>query len=428
MPPSKSNSNEYSARSIPEKREIEKFKDAILDSMTSQVVVLDHNGDIVAVNDAWRRFAAENAAQPGRVPDHTDVGTNYLTICAASTGDSCEGSEEAHAGILAVVKGRLPNFSFEYPCHSAYKQRWFTMSVTPLGGKDQGVVIAHTDITTRKQFENKLTQSESTLRSLIDALPDLIWLKDSQGIYLSCNARFEQFFGANEAQIVGKTDYDFVAADVADAFRANDRAAMETGKPGTNLEWISFANDGHAELLQTLKTPIYNADHSLKGILGIGHDVTEVTSGQDELRANALFLNTLLEALPVAVFYKGVDGRYSGLNSAFERLTSYTRNELLGKTVFDITSSELAEIYHAKDMELMQNPGVQEYEAKMRSAQGRVHDVVYHKATFVNSSGQVAGLIGVVLDVTERKRFDRVLQQKNEELENAKFARPRACS
>lgn len=262
-------------------------------------------------------------------------------------------------------------------------------------------------------FEPKPSQSERILRSLVDAMPDLVWLKDPQGVYLACNTRCEQLFGATEAQMIGKTDDDFVTAEVAKASHAHDRAVMESGQPGTSQEGVTFANDGHTELLQTLKTPLFNADHSLKGIMGIGHDVTNAMAAQDALRANAIFLNTLLEALPVAVYYKDLNGHYLGLNSAFESLTGFDRSALLGKTAYDFAPKALADIYHAKNLDLLQNPGLQEYEEKMQSAQGRVHNVVFHKATFADAGGQVAGMIGVVLDVTERKQVESVRVQSS---------------
>jgi PAS domain S-box-containing protein len=122
-------------------------------------------------------------------------------------------------------------------------------------------------------------------------------------------------------------------------------------------------------------------------------------------------LSTLLEALPIAVFYKDLHGRYMGLNSAFEALTGYSRSELLGKTSTEIAADEWIQLNHAKDMDLFAHPGVQVYEAKVQSAQGQFHDVVYHKATFAKSAGEVAGLIGAVLDVTERKQTEAALVQ-----------------
>lgn len=132
-----------------------------------------------------------------------------------------------------------------------------------------------------RQLEDERTQ----LRTLISTIPDLIWLKDADGVYLSCNPAFERFFGAKEADIAGKTDYDFVDRELADFFREKDRAAMEAGRPVSNTEWITFADDGQRRLVETLKTPMRSGDGTLFGVLGVARDITEHQRTEAELRA-----------------------------------------------------------------------------------------------------------------------------------------------
>src|SRR5208283_537469 len=136
----------------------------------------------------------------------------------------------------------------------------------------------------RKKIQGALQKSESRLRTLVQTIPDLIWLKDPDGVYLSCNAMFERFFGAKEADIVGKTDYDFVDRELADLFQENDRKAMAAGKPTSNEEWVTFADDGHQALLYTLKTPMLDDKGNVIGILGIAHDITARKQSEETLK------------------------------------------------------------------------------------------------------------------------------------------------
>lgn len=126
-----------------------------------------------------------------------------------------------------------------------------------------------------EQRTAEISQTKNQLRTLLDTIPDLIWLKNKDGIYVLCNPMFERFFGAKEEAIVGKTDYDFVDQEQADFFRKNDLLAMEANGPSTNEEWITFADDGHRALLETVKIPMVDEKNTLLGILGVSHDITQ---------------------------------------------------------------------------------------------------------------------------------------------------------
>lgn len=126
-----------------------------------------------------------------------------------------------------------------------------------------------------KRLVEAASSREAKLQTLIQAIPDLVWLKNPEGVYLGCNRAFERFFGATEAEILGKTDYDFLTREQADFFRQKDREAMEAGATRENEAWITLAETGEPVLLETLKTPMHAADGALIGVLGIGRDVTE---------------------------------------------------------------------------------------------------------------------------------------------------------
>lgn len=140
------------------------------------------------------------------------------------------------------------------------------------------------DVTAKRRTEKLLDDERNLLRTLVQTIPDLVWLKDTQGRYLLCNSAFEKFFGAPEAQIVGKTDTDFVPAEQAAFFREKDRIALATGMPSTNQEWLTFASDGHRSMVETVKVPLRGVDGKLLGVLGIARDITLVREAELALR------------------------------------------------------------------------------------------------------------------------------------------------
>ncbi len=133
--------------------------------------------------------------------------------------------------------------------------------------------------------------NEKHLDTLLNAIPELVWFKDPDGIYVYCNRRFETFFGMKEAEIKGKSDYDFVGSEEADSFRRHDLKAILEGKPSLNEEWVTFASDMHREFLETIKTPVYNEKNNLLGVLGVGRDITGRKQMEEKLTEAMLFLN-----------------------------------------------------------------------------------------------------------------------------------------
>ena len=135
-----------------------------------------------------------------------------------------------------------------------------------------------------------------------------------------------------------------------------------------------------------------------------------------DLRASEARLNEeqhrtreLIEALPNPVFFKGTDGRYIGVNKAWETLFGRQREMFVGKTVHDLYphQPEIAERLHAMDQELWKTPGTQIYETRITTADGNPLDTIYYKATYRHRDGNVAGLIGTIVDITDRKQEER---------------------
>ncbi len=144
-----------------------------------------------------------------------------------------------------------------------------------------------------------------------------------------------------------------------------------------------------------------------------GHDITVRKLAEDSLKDSKAFLTTLLNAIPIPVFYEDTERRYLGFNRAFEEFFGKTRDQLIGKRVFDICPRELARVYHAKDAELLQNQGTQIYGSQVEDACGALHDIISHKATFMDTGGRVIGLIGAILDITEHTKQVREIEHIN---------------
>jgi len=212
------------------------------------------------------------------------IGRDWYQVCLPP-----EDYETVHAVAQRIMAGDIePVEYFEnYVLRKDGTRRliaWHNSMLHDDEGRIIGTLSSGEDITERRIAEQAQQKSASQLRTLIDTMPDLVWLKNTEGVYLECNRRFERFFGAKEPDIVGKTDYDFVAPELADFFRKHDQAAMIAEKPTINEEEITFADDGHHEFLETIKMPIRSVNGEVLGVLGIGRDITERKKSEKSLK------------------------------------------------------------------------------------------------------------------------------------------------
>lgn len=200
-----------------------------------------------------------------------------------------EDRERFQLEVMKMLAGEVPEFHFRIIDKDG-KIKWIESTANAFFDTDNRPYKAMgltKDITERKQAEEALYKSEAHIRTLVNAIPDMIWLKNENGVFLSCNSVFEKLLGAKEADIVGKTDYDFVDKELADFFRENDRRAICTGNSSSNEEWLTFADGGYHGLFETIKTPLYDKRGSLIGVLGIARDITQRKLLEEQVREAA---------------------------------------------------------------------------------------------------------------------------------------------
>lgn len=130
--------------------------------------------------------------------------------------------------------------------------------------------------------------------------------------------------------------------------------------------------------------------------------------------SSPFFLESLLDKLPVPIFYKDCEGYYRWVNTAFEKFFGTSRDNLLGKTAMDISPPELARIYLRQDQELVRTGGVQLYESQVENTDGIVKDVIFHKTVLTGKKNNPTGLVGVIFEITEQKNIQRELYQQRQ--------------
>jgi PAS domain S-box-containing protein len=164
--------------------------------------------------------------------------------------------------------------------------RWYTPRIAPIRdaqGKITSVLGIARDITERKQAEEVERISNSRYRTLIEALPQKIFQKDQNSVYVACNENYARDLGIAPAEVPGKTDYDFFPRELADKYRGDDTAIMASGKTEEFDE--AYLEDGEERFVHTVKTPVTDEDGNVIGILGIFWDITERKRAEEKLAA-----------------------------------------------------------------------------------------------------------------------------------------------
>jgi PAS domain S-box-containing protein len=144
----------------------------------------------------------------------------------------------------------------------------------------------------------------------------------------------------------------------------------------------------------------------------LGTQITEHTAAEEQFRDKFLFLQQLIDAIPIPVFYKDMNGRYQGCNEAFSRFLGIAKGDFIGKTVSDMVPPELAIEHTRKDRELADHGGVQIYESLVRAADGTKRRILFHKTVYRDNLDRTVGIIGTLVDLTERKQAEEALTRQ----------------
>lgn len=256
----------------------------------------------------------------------------------------------------------------------------------------------------------KLESEQTTLKTFFKTLPDLVWIKDIEGKYLACNHVFERFFGAPEAEIIGKTDADFVNTELAAFFVQKDKEAIAAGCAKVNEEWITFANDGRRALLKTTKSPLINKDSMITGVMGIGHDVTAIKEAENHLR-------TMLDNLPDVIVRYDRYCRRIYVNPQYEKVNELNAMDVLGKTPEE-RSGKIAPIaadFQSKIKAVFDHGEQTQVEFDWINADGSKTIYDLRAIPEYDEDGKVISVLTIARDISDIKRAEYLLKEKERE-------------
>ena len=242
----------------------------------------------------------------------------------------------------------------------------------------------------KKMNALKLFHVEENYRNIIDSISDGVFCLNTDGYVTVVNKAISERLGIPAEQFHSLHFLDVITPEYQEQAKRNFQRIMKGEEEIVSELKYEYA-DGQVRIVEVRSRPI-RKDGKVVGLLGISRDIPERKQSEEALKNQMEFVMTLLDTIASPVFYKDVSGRYLGCNNAFEEFLGRTRESIIGKDVYNISSADIAEKYEAMDNELFQQGGRQTYEWRVRAADGSERDVIYNKATFPDASGNIAGL------------------------------------
>lgn len=249
--------------------------------------------------------------------------------------------------------------------------------------------------------------------------------------------KFWNLLGYKSEEIVEPASVIFNSIHQDDLLAAKKNLKQHIRNPQIPFDQVVrlIHKDGSIVWVHSRGLIVRDSDGKPCRFIGAQHDITELkltekvllrsieksVANEDNLKVQLKLNQNLVQSIPIPVYIKNKDGLYLDCNMPFEIITGRAKNEIVGKTVFDIWSPDLATVYYEKDQEIISSGGTLIYEGIVRDKDGCVKNVIFSKNTFVDENGDVAGIIGAFLDITERTAYERELIRAKESAEESEY-------
>lgn len=272
------------------------------------------------------------------------------------------------------------------------------------------------DISDRKQAETALWESQQLLERVLDSVPQAIFWKDRESVYLGCNQNFADYAGVQHpAQIVGKTDHDLPWWPEETAFyRQIDRQVMTTRKAQLHVVEQQHPADGSEIWIETSKIPLEDATGRIVGILGTYEDVTQRKVTEEALYYSEARLRAVFEQSTVGIAFMDSSGRFLETNMAYTTITGYSQAELLTMSCSELTHpNDRAQCRPLIDQLFKSEQASLYLEKRYRCKDGRDKWVSLNLSTIRVRHGKVFSfLTSMAVDITDRKQTEQALVQQ----------------
>ncbi|WP_052722665.1 PAS domain-containing protein [Methanosarcina sp. WWM596] len=419
------NENEKLTEEITERKYIGKvlrnnlhFFEILLNTIPAPVFYKDSEGRYMGCNEIFARKVLGLAKEE-------IIGKKLFEIYRVPFS---EVSREIHEQELKLLrKGGNDTYEKELVCADGIKRDYLVNRATfpDEKGKTNNMVAVMLDVTELKNTGKEIRNSIQFLNTLLNTMPNPTFYKDKDGAFIGFNEVFaNQILGLPKEKIIGKTLPSLLPSlslsipeELTEyCHRVDLELARTGGNRSQDLELLCA--DGKIRDFLINRAAFKNEGGKTAGMVGVMQDITQIKRAEETLRNTANFLETLVDGIPSPVFQRDKDGIYLNCNETFaNQIMGLLKEQVIGGSFAEFQKKipkDLAEIYQLYDQELLKQGGSHYYETEVVCADGVKRDFLFHKATYEDSSGNVSGIAGVMLDITPRKAAEKQLWRSEE--------------
>ena len=386
---------------------------AILNALPAHIALLDTQGVIISVNEAWRNFADANGLLG---PGHA-VGLNYVALCEQAIGNDAPEARRIAAEIRLVLCGDSASFSTTYACHTATQERWFLISVTPLGdGRSTGAIVMHLNVTTERQSSDSLRNSELRFRQMAENIRDVFYLYEADGtnmLYIS--PAYAEIWGRScESLYAHPQDWtETIHRDDWAATTTKYQQALAAGE--FELEFRIVRPDGSIRWIESRGFPIRDPSGAIVRITGVARDITQGKQQALDLRESERRFSTMLQNVELASVMLDLQGRITYCNPWLLALTGWSSEEVIGQDWFKFfLAPEFQDTSGGFAALLAGQPDAawpRDNEILTRSGERRM--IRWNNSVLRSGSGAVIGSASIGQDITEQTRSSLRIKRLN---------------
>jgi len=365
-----------------------------------------------AIPDLLFRIDREGKILGYKAGANTDLGFHPTDLLGKRIQDvPLKQADEIITEAIRLVQDSKKIVNIEYSTTIQDQLAFFEARLVP-HLEDQIVVIIR-NITERKLAEETLFSSQQMLRTVLDTIPQRVFWKDRNLVYVGCNKPLAIDTGYSDpSELIGKTDYETSSKSIAERYRADDQQVIETGQPKLDFEEPQIRPDGSQGWLRTSKVPLRDKDGKVIGVLGTYEDVTERRVADEALRMSEQRFKTLTEAAPIGIFRTDARGLTTYVNPRWCEITQISSEKAINDGWLDVVHPDdkawlIAGWAHSLEQKISSKA-----EYRYVHPDGSITWVMGEAVPQIDEHGNILGYIGTVTDITERNQVEESLKRE----------------